>query len=339
MKKLLYSIFIIIFFSLNTHALEDGIYAKFKTAKGDIIAKLFYLDTPVTVINFVGLAEGSKKNSYKLLGEPYYDGLTFHRVIKDFMIQGGGPKGNGTGGPGYNFEDEISDNLKHNKAGILSMANAGPNTNGSQFFITHKATPWLDGKHTVFGEVISGIAVVHKINQGDKINSLEIIRIGNKAKNFKTDDKAFNTAELKIIEKKRQKMAKDLKKVADFVKNNYPNAQQTESGLYYIVLKEGSGKKPKKGDLIKAHYDLKIAGKNKKIADSRSTNKPLHAAIGVGRLIKAWDEAVLDMKVGERRIIIAPYFLAYGEQGRGKVIPPKSTLIFDLELLVINPSN
>lgn len=167
--------------------LADGLYAKISTSKGDILIRLHYEKVPMTVANFVGLAEGKISNKAKPLGTPYYDGLKFHRVIKDFMIQGGDPSGNGTGGPGYAFKDEFDPELKHNGPGILSMANAGPNTNGSQFFITHKATPWLDNKHSVFGKVVEGQNVVDAIEQGDTINSIIIIRMGSNAKKFKAE--------------------------------------------------------------------------------------------------------------------------------------------------------
>jgi peptidyl-prolyl cis-trans isomerase A (cyclophilin A) len=160
---------------------EEGIYAAIKTNKGLITIKLEYEKAPMTVANFVGLAEGKVKNTAKPEGTPYFDGLTFHRVIADFMIQGGDPSGTGAGGPGYAFADEIHPDLKHTRAGTLSMANAGPATNGSQFFITHKDTPWLDGRHTVFGYVVTGQEVVNAIAQGDKMESVRIERIGKAA--------------------------------------------------------------------------------------------------------------------------------------------------------------
>lgn len=163
---------------------EDGLYARITATKGEILLKLEYQKVPLTVANFVGLAEGKIKNDAKPLGTPFYDGLKWHRVIYPFMIQGGDPQGNGMGGPGYKFRDEIHPDLKHDRAGTLSMANAGPATNGSQFFITHKETPWLDGKHAVFGYVVSGQDVVDATQQGDAIIKVEIIRVGKEAKNF-----------------------------------------------------------------------------------------------------------------------------------------------------------
>jgi peptidylprolyl isomerase len=177
--------------------LPEGVYARMETSKGTILIQLEYEKTPLTVANFVGLAEGTKAYSKKpgeaptVQNKPYYDGLTFHRVIADFMIQGGDPLGTGSGGPGYRFRDEIVPTLRHNAPGILSMANAGPATNGSQFFITHVPTPHLDGKHTVFGHVVQGQDVVNNIVKGDTIKSVKILRVGEKAKAFKGDEADF----------------------------------------------------------------------------------------------------------------------------------------------------
>jgi cyclophilin family peptidyl-prolyl cis-trans isomerase len=171
-------------------ALPEGMYAKFDTSRGEIICRLEFEKTPLTVTNFVGLAEGGIHSTQR--NGPYYDGLKFHRVIPNFMVQGGCPQGTGTGGPGYKFRDEIVKDLRHDGPGVLSMANAGPGTNGSQFFITHVATAWLDGKHTVFGKVVSGQEVVDAIKGGDKLEKLTIVRVGAAAEAFKADQGAFD---------------------------------------------------------------------------------------------------------------------------------------------------
>lgn len=190
MRKIILTSFIIalIFSSCNilkkNYPKEEGLYARIKTNKGDITLFLEFEKTPLTVANFVGLAEGKIKNDAKKTGEPYYNGIVFHRVIKNFMIQCGDPTGTGRGGPGYKFKDEFHPDLKHDKGGILSMANAGPGTNGSQFFITHKETPWLNNKHSIFGHVTEGMDVVNNIVKGDKIIEIKILRVGKKAKKF-----------------------------------------------------------------------------------------------------------------------------------------------------------
>ena len=190
--------------STNTN-MENGLYAKMNTSKGSILIALEFEKTPLTVANFVGLAEGAIKNDVKELGKPYYDGIKFHRVIPNFMIQGGDPMGMGMGGPGYNFKDEFHPELRHDKPGILSMANAGPGTNGSQFFLTVAPTPHLDGRHSVFGHVVEGMEVALSIadaprdgrdmpNEPIFINTMEIIRVGEAAEAF---DAAKTFAELK----------------------------------------------------------------------------------------------------------------------------------------------
>ena len=185
--------------------MQDGIYAKFNTSKGEILVKLTHDKTPGTVGNFVALAEGKQKNSVKAEGEAYYDGLKFHRVIPDFMIQGGCPQGTGTGDAGYKFDDEFHPELTHDAPGVLSMANAGPGTNGSQFFITHIATPWLDNKHTVFGRVEAGQDIVDAIAQDDALESLEIVRVGSEAEAWdgaEAFDKFKNSGSERLVAEK-----------------------------------------------------------------------------------------------------------------------------------------
>ena len=307
--------------------MENGIYAKFNTAKGAILVKLTHDLTPGTVGNFVGLAEGQLENSARPMGKPYYDGLKFHRVIPDFMIQGGCPQGQGTGGPGYNFDDEFHPNLKHDKPGVLSMANAGPGTNGSQFFITHVPTNWLDNKHTVFGHVIEGQDIVNEIAQGDIIESLEIMRVGDEAKNWNAIE-AFRTfegsREKRIAEQKRMAEEAMEKLAAGFDK--------TESGLRYKMIQKGNGTQAEKGKTVSVHYEGSL--ENGKVFDSSYKRKsPIDFKLGVGQVISGWDEGIALLKVGDKARFVIPSYLGYGSQGAGGVIPPDATLIFDVELM------
>jgi len=316
--------------TINTNNLnKEGMYAKIKTNKGDIMLELEFEKTPLTVANFVGLAEGKIKNNKKEVGEPYYDGLKFHRVIADFMIQGGCPDGNGMGGPGYQFPDEIHPDLKHSGPGILSMANAGPGTNGSQFFITHKETPWLDGKHTVFGKVTEGQDVVDAIAQDDKIIEIDIIRKGEKAKKF--DSKAIFDKELEKLEKQAVEKAKKAKEAIDALKKG---AKVTSSGLAYKIIKKGTGAKAEAGMTVSVHYTGKLSN-GTKFDSSYDRNQPIEFELGRGRVIKGWDEGISLLNVGSKATFIIPPDLAYGARGAGGVIPPNATLIFDVELVEI----
>ncbi len=311
--------------------LTPGVYAQFETNKGQILAALSYKQTPLTVINFVGLAEGSIESS-RGKGIKFYDGLIFHRVIKDFMIQGGDPEGTGKGGPGYRFPDEFVTELTHDGPGILSMANAGPGTNGSQFFITHKATPWLNNKHTVFGKVIKGQDVVNKIEKGDKIVSLTIVRIGEAAKKFKADSAAFEARMKSSQAKDELEKKKIAAKFETEMLLRYPNAKTTDTGLMYVQLKEGSGPTPKSGATVTVHYEGKL--KSGKVFDSSyKRGQPAQFAVGIGQIIKGWDQALVTMKKGEKRTLLVPYWLGYGDRGYPGVIPPRADLIFDVELL------
>ena len=307
--------------------MQDGIYAKFNTSKGEILVKLTHDKTPGTVGNFVALAEGNMENNAKPQGTPYYDGLKFHRVIPDFMIQGGCPQGTGTGSPGYQFDDEFHDDLKHGAPGVLSMANAGPGTNGSQFFITHVPTPWLDGKHSVFGHVESGQEVVDAIAQGDIIDSLEIVRVGDEAEQWNAIE-AFRTfegaREKRIAEQKAKAEAQMEKLAAGFDK--------TDSGLRYKIIQNGNGAQAEKGKTVSVHYEGSLD--NGQVFDSSyKRNQPIDFQLGVGQVISGWDEGISLLKVGDKARFVIPSNLAYGSRGAGGVIPPDATLIFDVELM------
>ena len=307
--------------------MNNGLYAKLETSKGDILIQLEFQKTPGTVANFVALAEGKQENSAKELGTPYYDGLKFHRVIADFMIQGGDPQGTGAGGPGYNFDDEFHPELKHNKPGTLSMANAGPGTNGSQFFITHGETAWLDNKHTVFGYVVEGQDVVNKIKQGDLINHVEIIREGDDAEAFDAVKtfKNFN-------ESKAQRIADAKKREEEALAKATEGFTKTNSGLYYNITKKGDGKAAEKGKTVSVHYKGMLMDGT--VFDSSfKRNEPIDFPLGVGQVIAGWDEGIQLLNVGDQATLIIPSDLAYGERGAGGVIPGGATLKFDVELV------
>ena len=307
-------------------AWENGIYADFNTPKGHIVCVLEYKKTPMTVANFIGLAEGALTVDGKSITKHYYDGLKFHRVINDFMIQGGCPNGNGTGDPGYKFFDEIVPDLKHTGPGILSMANSGPSTNGSQFFITHKATPWLDGKHTVFGHVVSGQDVVNAIKQDDIITSVSIIRVGDEAKNFKANEvfnqyyKPWKEAEdIKNAEiNKIAAMSEDEYKKYMFaeVKKQYRRAKQTKSGLVYVIEKKGKKEKAVKGAKISLHYVGTFRKDGKQFDSSRDLNQPMDFTYQEQRMIAGFEEGLSLVGVGGKVKLIIPYFQAYGKNGR-----------------------
>ena len=311
---------------------KDGLYAEFVTDKGSIMVQLYPEQTPITVTNFVALAEGTMKAAQGKRKGNFYDGLKFHRVIPDFMVQGGCPLGTGTGGPGYQFEDETDTGLEHTGPGILSMANAGPGTNGSQFFITHKATPWLNGKHTVFGKVVSGQDVVDKIAKGDTLKKVEIVRVGEAAKAFRADDETFAARRETRKQAAREKAEKGMKDQQAKIAAMFPKAETTPSGLMFVRTAGGSGPTPSAGDSIKAHYEGRLLD-GTVFDSSYKRGSPLAFQVGMGRVIKGWDEALLTMAKGEKRTLIIPPDLAYGARGAGGVIPPNATLIFDVELV------
>ena len=312
--------------------LPPGLYARFDTTKGVIITRLYFEQAPLTVANFVGLAEGKLNTSTKK-GQPFYNGITFHRVIADFMIQGGDPDGVGTGGPGYKFSDEIVPALKHDAPGILSMANAGPNTNGSQFFITHLPTPHLDGKHAVFGKVVTGQNVVDAIAKGDVMNSVTIIRVGPEAEAFIVDQALFDKLEAanRSGGAKASAGAANDKDFGKQIRKYEKEAKTSKTGLKYVVLAEGKGAKPRPGQAIAANYTGRLMDGT--MFDTSIGRGPFGFKVGKGMVIPGWDEALGDMKVGEKRALIIPPNLAYGSAGAGGVIPPNATLYFEVERL------
>ena len=352
--KKYFLIILIINFSCNMSQKNnnDTIYASIETSKGIIKTQLFFNLTPVTVANFISLAEGENKEvSDQYKGKKYYNGITFHRVIPDFMIQGGDPTGTGSGSPGYNFKDEFVDELKHDSAGILSMANAGPGTNGSQFFITHKETPWLDGAHTVFGNVVEGQDIVDKIEQGDSIINIEIIRKGNSAKKFnapKIFTNHFKEEEKRKKEKEKalEKLKKDVSKIHSDLKEK---STETETGLKFFINEKGDGDMVDENKVILTHYAvyfedgnlldtsiLEIAEKFNMFDNRRAQAggySPIEAKVGAkDMMIQGFKEGLKLLKTGDKATLFLPYYLAYGEtESRG--IPAKSNLIFEVEIV------
>jgi peptidyl-prolyl cis-trans isomerase A (cyclophilin A) len=307
--------------------MENGIYAKFNTAKGSVLVKLEHELTPGTVGNFVALAEGNMENKVKPQGTKFYDGLKFHRVIPDFMVQGGCPQGTGTGDPGYKFDDEFHPSLKHDRPGILAMANSGPGTNGSQFYITHVPTSWLDGKHTVFGHVVEGQDVVDAVGQGDVLDTLEILRVGDEAKNWNAIE-AFIT-----FKGARNKRDAALKADAEAAMEKLAAGfEKTESGLRYQFIQKGEGKQAQAGKTVSVHYEGSLES-GKVFDSSYPRKKPIEFKLGEGQVIEGWDEGIQLLRVGDKARFVIPSDLGYGSRGAGGAIPPNATLIFDVELM------
>lgn len=343
--------------------LKDGLYAEIQTTKGEIVLELEFEKTPVTVANFVSLAEG--KNAFvteAMKGKPFYDGLKFHRVLQNFMIQGGDPLGTGSGDTGYKFKDEITD-LRHDKPGTLSMANSGPGTNSSQFFITHVETPWLDGKHTVFGHVVKGMETVNKIVQDDGIVAVKIIRKGDAAKKFdavKTFDNYFRTeaenqkkqAELDAQKNEmyKQQFKAEIDNKLAFFDQSRKTAVKTNSGLQYLITEKGKGKKPAAGIPVFIHYAgfledgtlfdssiesvAKQFGKYDENRAAQNGYSPLPFQAGrKDGMIPGFIEGLDKLSFGDKAVIFIPANLGYGPAGAGGVIPPNANLIFEVQLL------
>lgn len=329
----------------------DGIYAKMETSKGDIYLYLETKQTPMTVANFVGLSEGKIKNTAKPEGTPYFDGLIFHRIIPGFMIQGGCPSMNGTGNPGYAFNDELmpeSDLAKNGyKRGVLAMANAGPNTNGSQFFIMHKDYP-LPYNYVIFGHVVKGMEAVDSIaalpkESSDRpvnianatIRKVSILRKGKEAEAFDAP-RVFEAEKSNAVAKaearaKEEEMARS-RANAEALKR-FADAKTTASGLKYIIEKEGTGDSPKATDKVTVFY--KGTFTDGRMFDGNFGKEPI--SFGLNQVIPGWTEGLQLMKPGGRAVFYIPYQIGYGERGHPSgVIPPKSDLIFEVELIKVN---
>ncbi len=312
-----------------TAAMPDGLYAAIETVRGTILLELYADKAPLAVANFVGLTEGS----FSASGKPYYDGIVFHRVEPGFVIQGGDPKGNGTGGPGYKFPNEIVPGLSFNAAGVLGMANAGPDTNGSQFYITLAPAAFLDGNYTVFGRVASGMQAVQAIRKGDAMTQVRIIRKGAKAKAFKADKTQFD-ADIKAYAAKAGERAKAaLEPQFTAIKARVPGLTTGNDGLLYKVVKTGNGIRPSVGAQVRILYTLTLSDGKKLDSTADRNNDPFSFKLKSGQVIPGFDAAVAAMSYGERRIVVIPPELGYGAAGAGGVVPPNAVLVFDIELL------
>ncbi len=346
--------------------LEDGMYADMVTNKGTILLKLEFEKTPITVANFVSLANGTNKQvTDSLKGIKFYNGLTFHRVLNNFMVQTGDPLATGSGGPGYKFIDEFPKDiegnliLKHDKSGILSMANWGPpNTNGSQFFITHKDTPWLDGKHTVFGNVLKGQAVVDSIVQNDTIKTLDIIKVGRAAKKFKAA-KIFDSFYVdyeKQLKATQEKIETTTANALQRFTENKLKATELSSGLKIFITETKNGEIPATGAKVKVAYAgyfsngklfdtsysevAKAYGTYDENRDKKNGYAPFSTEYGPeARLISGFREGLQQLKIGDKAILFIPAHLGYGAQGAGKLIPPNTDLVFEIELVSLDTSN
>jgi peptidylprolyl isomerase len=309
--------------------LPDGLYAEIKTERGTIVCSLEYQKAPMTVANFVGLAEGTLKAG-GANGRRYYDGLTFHRVDAGFVIQGGDPNGNGSGGPGYQFPNETRPDLLHDAPGVMAMANSGPDTNGSQFYITMKPATWLNGGYNVFGHVVQGMDVVTAIKVGDHMISVRILRIGSAAGAFKVTQQSFDAlvGSAKAAREGRKKMERS-DALAQIAKK-WPKLTTTKSGLMFEVLKKGSGGSPSPTSEASVNYTGTLL--DGKVFDS-TTARGKPATFTVNGVIPGWTEALLFMSRGEKCLLVIPPELGYGVRGYPGVIPPNSFLVFEVELI------
>ncbi len=309
--------------------LPEGLYAEIATSRGDILIRLHPDRAPLTVMSFVGLAEGTVDNEHAP-GRPFYDGLTFHRVEPGFVIQGGDPRGDGTGGPGYRFPTETHPELLHDRPGVVAMANSGPDTNGSQFYITMGATPHLDGGYNVFGEVVDGMDVVTRIEPGDRMREVRILRSGDAAAAYAASTERF-TELIGQIEEERaaaRRMARD--ESLSELRDRYPTMQEDDTGLLLAVLREGTGEPPQRGQAVELHVVWSLPD-GTQLDSTRDRDTPHEFVYLRDRLIPGLETAVGTMRVGERTVAVVPPEL--WSSGRPPMIPADSYVVFDIERL------
>ncbi|WKC57967.1 peptidylprolyl isomerase [Borrelia sp. P9F1] len=312
----------------------NGIFASIYTNKGNIKIELYYKIAPLTVMNFIGLSEGLINNS--VTNGPYFENIIFHRVIDGFVVQTGDPTGTGTGGPGYSFPDELGRGLSHNSEGIVSMANSGVDTNGSQFFITlSDKLSYLDSKHSIFGKVVSGMDTVYGINQGDKIERVEITRVGAEAEAFKVSDEEFVKLKKSYESSRIEEAEKYISSQLEMIYENYRDYQKDSNGIFYKIDRQGKGRGIKKGDVLRVDYEgFLLSGA--KFDSSIERGEPIKVVVGSGQVIRGWDIMLEDMHEGEERTVIIPPSFAYGDKGIGEVIKPNSFLKFNIIVRKIN---
>ncbi len=317
---------------------QNGLYAQLQMSGGDILCKLEFERAPMTVANFIGLAEGRFSAPNDKVGTPYFDGLTFHRVEPSFVIQGGDPNGNGTGGPGYQFPNEIHSELKHSQAGILSMANAGPDTNGSQFFITLSDAAFLDGGYSVFGLVVWNLELIQKIEKGAVMERVIIHRKGHHANNFAPNWQEFQAMISQRNKAKQSAQSTVQQQLLDYIEQTWPGGglEQSPEGLQYKIICQGQGPTGQEAGAkqYSMHYTLWVSqldGSIAKIDSSRDRGQPLR--IAPEQVVRGWGLTLPKMQCGEQRVLIVPGPLGYGKRGNPPIIPPNSYLLFEMETL------